>query len=72
MNRMSTCRPQPDDHEGYLMKKSPAMFTGWQKRYFVLREPGELSYWPTVSSLVIRVLLILMILTFLSWISPDG
>lgn len=48
MNRMSTCRPQPEDHEGYLMKKSPAMFTGWQKRYCVLREPGELCYWPTM------------------------
>lgn len=48
LNRQSTTRPQPEDHEGYLMKKSPAMFTGWQKRYFALREPGELSYWITM------------------------
>ena len=54
LNRASTTRPQPEDYEGYLMKKSPAMFTGWQKRYFVLKEPGEMSYWVTVS--VLRVI----------------
>ena len=28
--------------EGYLMKKSPALLKGWQKRYFVVRNEGKL------------------------------
>ncbi len=37
--------PQPEGKFGYMKKKSPAMFSGWQKRFFVLKEPGELSYY---------------------------
>ncbi len=30
--------------EGFLSKRSPHMFKGWQKRYFTLTEDGILSY----------------------------
>lgn len=36
---------------GYLMKKSPALLKGWQKRFFVLKEPGEVLYYGSVSFL---------------------
>ncbi len=38
----------PAAKEGYLMKKSPNLMTGWQKRYFVLKEPGDISYYENV------------------------
>lgn len=37
----------PPEKRGYLMKKSPSMFTGYQKRYFVLCAPGDLRYYET-------------------------
>ena len=30
------------------MKKSPNLLTGWQKRYFVLKEPGDMVYYENV------------------------
>jgi hypothetical protein len=39
----------PPEKRGYLMKKSPNFMSGWQKRYFVLRHPGELAYYDNVS-----------------------
>jgi hypothetical protein len=36
--------------EGYMLKKSPAMFKGWQKRYFVLTVDSKLSWFEKVSS----------------------
>jgi len=38
----------PAVKQGKLKKKSPALLTGWQKRYFVLRAPGELAYFDKV------------------------
>ena len=38
----------PPEKKGYLMKKSPNLFTGYQKRYFVLCAPGDLRYYETV------------------------
>lgn len=35
---------EPKGKMGKLKKKSPALLTGWQKRFFVLRSPGELAY----------------------------
>jgi hypothetical protein len=39
----------PNSKEGYLMKKSPNIMTGWQKRFFVLKDPGDIFYYETVS-----------------------
>jgi hypothetical protein len=36
---------EPKGKMGKLKKKSPALLTGWQKRFFVLRSPGELAYY---------------------------
>lgn len=47
--RKSSQRPPPSGMEGYLMKKSPALLSGWQKRYFVIQDPGEMNYYLTVS-----------------------
>jgi hypothetical protein len=40
---------QPSAKTGYLMKKSPSLFKSYQKRYFVLMCPGEMSYFNSVS-----------------------
>jgi len=45
--RTSRAGPQPGMKMGFLSKKSPAIFSGWQKRFFVLKD-GELSYYLTV------------------------
>jgi hypothetical protein len=38
------------DKEGYLMKKSPALLKGWQKRYFATNgTTGDIDYYKTVS-----------------------
>ena len=37
--------------EGYLMKKSPAMLKGWQKRYFKTNSDGDIAYYKSVSSI---------------------
>jgi hypothetical protein len=40
----------PTEKEGYLMKKSPALMKGWQKRYFVTNTTtGDIDYYKTVS-----------------------
>ena len=39
----------PPEKEGYLMKKSPAMFAGWQKRYFLTNSNGDIEYYKSVS-----------------------
>jgi hypothetical protein len=40
----------PTEREGYLMKKSPALMKGWQKRYFVTNTTtGDIDYYKTVS-----------------------
>lgn len=46
--RKSSAKPPPAGLEGYLFKKSPSLMTGWQKRYFVLKDPGEIDYYETV------------------------
>jgi hypothetical protein len=46
--RKSSAKPPPAGLEGYLFKKSPALMSGWQKRYFVLKDPGEIDYYETV------------------------
>lgn len=38
----------PPQKEGYLMKKSPAMLVGWQKRFFVTNSNGDLEYYKSV------------------------
>mmetsp|Transcript_2095 Transcript_2095/g.3263 ORF Transcript_2095/g.3263 Transcript_2095/m.3263 type:complete len:393 (+) Transcript_2095:193-1371(+) len=43
--RKSSLRNPPNGMEGFLMKKSPALLTGWQKRYFVIQDPGEVNYY---------------------------
>lgn len=50
----------PDEKQGYLMKKSPSAFQGYQKRYFHLRSPGELAYFGSV-----RIYLFLVYAVFL-------
>ena len=35
----------PPSKEGNLKKKSPKLMGGWQQRYFVLRGPGEMTYY---------------------------
>lgn len=45
----------PDEKRGYMMKKSPSMFTGYQKRYFVLCHPGDLRYYETVSTALYEI-----------------
>jgi hypothetical protein len=39
----------PQEMSGYLMKKSPAMMKGWQKRYFKTQTNGDISYFKSVS-----------------------
>lgn len=40
------------DKEGYLMKKSPALLKGWQKRYFATNgTTGDIDYYKTVSGI---------------------
>ena len=46
--RFKKSEQAPAGKEGYLMKKSPNLMTGWQKRYFVLKAPGEISYYENV------------------------
>lgn len=46
--RKTSSKPPPNGLEGYLFKKSPALMTGWQKRFFVLKDPGEINYYETV------------------------
>lgn len=37
------------DKEGYLLKKSPALMKGWQKRYFVTNSAtGDIDYYKNV------------------------
>ena len=36
------------DKEGYLLKKSPALLKGWQKRYFLTNSTGDIDYYKTV------------------------
>eukprot|EP00595_Chromulina_sp_UTEXLB2642_P000695 CAMPEP_0196768134 /NCGR_PEP_ID=MMETSP1095-20130614/42378_1 /TAXON_ID=96789 ORGANISM="Chromulina nebulosa, Strain UTEXLB2642" /NCGR_SAMPLE_ID=MMETSP1095 /ASSEMBLY_ACC=CAM_ASM_000446 /LENGTH=246 /DNA_ID=CAMNT_0042137275 /DNA_START=357 /DNA_END=1093 /DNA_ORIENTATION=- len=38
---------KPNFKEGYLEKLSPARFKGYQRRYFVLKDPGMLLYYGT-------------------------
>jgi len=37
----------PPEKEGYLMKKSPAMLVGWQKRFFLTNANGDIEYYKT-------------------------
>lgn len=46
--RKSSVKAPPPGIEGYLLKKSPALMSGWQKRYFVVTNPGEINYYGTV------------------------
>lgn len=46
--RFKKSEQAPAGKEGYLMKKSPNLMTGWQKRYFVLTAPGEINYYENV------------------------
>ncbi len=39
----------PIEMSGYLMKKSPAMMKGWQKRYFKTLSNGDIAYFKSVS-----------------------
>lgn len=41
--------PPPPLKFGILEKKSPSRFSGWQKRYFVIKESGVILYYATVS-----------------------
>lgn len=41
----------PPELRGNLQKKSPNVMKGWQKRYAILRAPGELVYYSSVSCL---------------------
>lgn len=42
----------PTEREGYMMKKSPALLKGWQKRYFVTNAgTGDIDYYKSVSSI---------------------
>jgi len=43
----------PLEKEGYLMKKSPAMFAGWQKRYFLTNFNGDIEYYKSVRNIVV-------------------
>lgn len=39
----------PTDKEGYLLKKSPALLKGWQKRYFKTNSStGDIDYYKSV------------------------
>ena len=33
---------------GYLLKKSPNMMIGWQKRFFKMQVNGDIAYYKTV------------------------
>lgn len=51
----------PIEMSGYLMKKSPAMMKGWQKRYFKTLENGDIAYYKSVSHLcILEVYLVLI------------
>lgn len=47
-SRKNKSEQAPRGKEGYLMKKSPNLLSGWQKRYFSLRAPGEIFYYENV------------------------
>ena len=49
IGRKASGRQPPSGMEGYLLKKSPALLSGWQKRYFVIQDPGEINYYMSVS-----------------------
>ena len=53
--KVETKRQKPRAIGAYLMKKSPAIMKGWQKRYVVLKE-GVLKYYASVSSAAYDVL----------------
>ncbi len=40
---------------GYLQKKSPALMKGWQKRYFVVQNNGEIAYYKSVRDTIRNV-----------------
>ena len=44
-NRHSVGKKQPPAKRGILKKKSPSIMQGWQKRFFVMHEPGDISYY---------------------------
>jgi hypothetical protein len=46
----------PPEKEGYLMKKSPAMLVGWQKRFFLTNSNGDIEYYKSVRSFSCHVL----------------
>ena len=48
----SSMRPSivPTEMSGYLMKKSPAMMKGWQKRYFKTLDNGDIMYFKSVNT----------------------
>lgn len=51
----------PPQKEGYLMKKSPAMLVGWQKRYFVTNANGDIEYYKSVcfhDTCILRVIIV--------------
>ena len=39
---------KPTDMAGYMMKKSPALMKGWQKRYFRTMATGDVEYYKSV------------------------
>ena len=49
MGQKARERQPPGGMEGYLLKKSPVPLVGWQRRYFVIRDSGEMIYYMTVS-----------------------
>ena len=51
----------------YLMKKSPSLLKGWQKRYFVMKE-GYLRYYGTVSTMCIFVYVYFSLSTYVLYL----
>jgi hypothetical protein len=51
VSSMPKAADAPPQKEGYLMKKSPAMLVGWQKRFFVTNSNGDIEYFKSVSYL---------------------
>lgn len=59
LSRQSSFAQPSAEMKGYLMKKSPNMMKGWQKRYFVTQSNGDMQYFKSVRYSHIQVILIL-------------
>eukprot|EP00981_Chlorochromonas_danica_P005526 scaffold1127_cov186-Ochromonas_danica.AAC.6 len=55
LSRQSSFAQPSAEMKGYLLKKSPNMMKGWQKRYFVTQSNGDMQYFKSVRYSAVHV-----------------